>query len=136
MVLNKNLSDESAIQHIIEKITKLWLQKKYDAIGEFLSEQVVIAPPGTEERIRGREAYVNSYRDYDRAATTLEFTAGKQEIDIIGDVAVALCPFVIVYKLKDETYREKGRDMLVFSKKAGEWCVVWRTVQTQKSASE
>jgi len=111
------------------------LSKRYAEIGELLSEDAVIAPPGFDGRIRGREAYVESYRAYDQAATTHEFSPGEPEIDIVGDVAVSVCPFSIVYELDGKTYREKGREVLVFSRSAGEWKVVWRTMQVESSAT-
>jgi len=128
---NEELSHKKTIRNIIRRINELWLKKRYDEIGELLSEYVVIAPPGFEGRIHGREAYVQSYREYDQSATTREFSSDEPEIDIIGDTAVAVCPFFVVYEFEGKTYQENGRDMLVFSRFAGEWRVVWRTMQTE-----
>ncbi len=127
---NREVSHEEAVRRVVRRIHELWLSKRYDEIGELLSEQVVIAPPGSGERIRGREAYVQSYREYDQAATTHEFSPGEPEIDIVGDVAIAVSPFSVVYEMNGETFRESGRDLLVFSRSADEWHVVWRTMQT------
>jgi len=126
---NEETSHKQAILHIIHQINQLWLNKRYDEIGELLSEHAVIAPPGFEGRIQGRDAYVQTYREYDQSAITREFSPDEPEIDIIGDTAVALCPFSIVYELDGKIYREHGRDMLVFSQSSGEWRVVWRTMQ-------
>ena len=128
---DRGSSDEEAIRRVVRQINELWLSKRYAAIGELLSEHAVIAPPGFDGRIRGREAYVESYREYDQAAATHEFSPGEPEIDIMGDVAVAICPFFVVYELEGRTYRESGRDVLVFSRSAGEWRVVWRTMRTE-----
>lgn len=128
---NRESSDKEAIQRVVRRIHELWLSRRYDEIGEILSEHAVIAPPGFDRRIRGREAYVESYREYDQAATTHEFSPGEPEVDIMGDVAVAVCPYSVVYELEGKTYREKGHDLLVFSWSAGEWSVVWRTIQTE-----
>ena len=45
----------------------------------------MIAPPGSANRVRGREAYVQSYRDYDSAAKTHSFQPSDPVIDVIGD---------------------------------------------------
>ncbi len=129
----REISDEEAIRRVVLQINELWLSKRYDEIGELLSEHVVIAPPGFEGRIHGREAYVQSYRDYDQAATTHDFSPEEPEIDIVGDVAITVCPFFIVYELTGKIYREKGYDVLVFSRIAGEWSVVWRTMHTEST---
>ena len=130
---NLEASHEEAVRRVIRRINELWLSKRYDEIGELLSEHAVIAPPGFDGRIRGREAYLQSYREYDQAATTHEFSHGEPEIDVVGDVAVAVCPFFVIYELEGRTYRENGRDMLVLSHSTGEWRVVWRTTQTESA---
>lgn len=130
---NREASHDEAIRHVVQRINELWLSKRYDEIGELLSEHAMIAAPGFEGRIRGREAYIQSYREYDQAATTREFSPGEPEIDVMGNVAVAVCPFFVVYELEGKTYRERGRDMLVLSQSEGEWRVVWRTVQTEST---
>jgi ketosteroid isomerase-like protein len=126
-------SDEEAIRHVIQQITASWLNKQYDDIGLFIAEHAVIAPPGSTARVRGRAAYIQSYRDYDQAATTLAFTPEEPEIDIIGDVAVALCPFVVVYELEGERHQAVGRDMLVLARRADAWQVIWRTMHTESA---
>jgi ketosteroid isomerase-like protein len=82
-------------------------------------------------RVAGREAYVPSYRDYDTAAFTETFTPDEPQIDVMGDVAVATCPFSIVYRLEGVTYKERGRDLLVFARQQAGWRVVWRSMQTE-----
>lgn len=130
---HQEASDETVIRHMVRRINELWLIQRYDDIGGFLSEQAVIAPPGFDGRIRGRAAYVQSYREYDQAATTHEFSPGEPEIDVVGDVAIAVCPFFVVYELAGRLYREHGRDLLVFSRSTGEWRVVWRAMQTESA---
>jgi hypothetical protein len=124
-------ADHLAIQRIILRINESWLTKRYEEIGSYLTEDVIIAPPGSENRIHGREAYVQSYRDYDQAAKTHKFTPSEPRIDIIGNVAVAVCPFLIVYEMQQKMFRENGNDLLVFARTAGEWRIAWRSMQTE-----
>jgi len=127
----KELGNTKIIRQIVFTINRHWLNKQCDEIGKFLSEKVVIAPPGSDKRIRGRDAYVQSYRDYDQSAITHKFSPDEPEIDIIGETAVAVYPFYVEYELQGKTYREHGKDILVFSNKSGEWKVVWRTMQSE-----
>lgn len=130
---DRKSSDEHEIQRVIQQINELWLSKRYNDIGKLISEDAVIAPPGFAERVRGREAYIQSYRDYDQAATTHEFSPGEPQIDMVGDVAIAIFPFFVVYELEGKTYHEKGRDLLVLSRMAGDWRVIWRTMQPESA---
>lgn len=128
---DRESSNGEAVRRVVRQINELWLSKKYDEIGELLSEHAVIAPPGFGGRVCGREAYIQSYRDYDQVVTTHEFSPGESEIDIVGDVAIAVCPFFVVYEMQGKTHREQGHDVLVLSRAAGKWTVVWRTMQTE-----
>ncbi len=124
-------TDREVIRRTVERINGLWLAGRYDEIGDFLAEDAVVAPPGSDERVRGRQAYVQSYRDYDRACTTRDFVPSEPQVDVVGDVAVAVCPFFIEYEMQGEVRRERGRDVLVFTRIDGQWLVAWRTMQTE-----
>jgi ketosteroid isomerase-like protein len=123
--------DADAIAAIVRHINESWRARRYDDIGSHLADDVVLAPPGSSMRVAGREAYVQSYRDYDAAAFTETFTPDEPQIDVMGDVAVATCPFSIVYRLEGVTYKERGRDLLVFARQQAGWRVVWRSMQTE-----
>ncbi len=122
-------TDEARIRSAVREINEHWRAGQYDRIGARLADDAVIAPPAFDGRVRGRGAYIQSYRDYDQAAATLEFLAGEPQVDVIGEVAVAVTPFDVVYELDGTRHHEKGHDILVFSRLRGEWTVVWRTVQ-------
>ena len=124
-------SEKKKILYIIHQINKSWLNHKYDRIGEFLSDKVVNALPGSATRIVGRESYVQSYRDYDQTALTIEFKRDEPQIDIVGKTAVAICPFFVVYKLDEKTFRERGNEILVFEKTSEKWVIVWRTMHSE-----
>ncbi|MCI0442562.1 nuclear transport factor 2 family protein [bacterium] len=123
--------DPESVLRVVNKINESWLAKNYDEIGSCLDDSVIIAAPGSNNRIKGREAYVQSYRDYDTVAKTLQFNTEEPQIDIIGDTAVAICPFDITYELKDKIYHERGSEILILVRKNSEWRVVWRTMQSE-----
>jgi ketosteroid isomerase-like protein len=129
-------SDHEAIRDAVRAINENWQAKRYDRIGPLLAEEAVVAHPGFGSRTRGRTAYLQSYLDYDRAATTVEFVSDEPQVDVVGDTAVAVCPFRIVYDIKGTRHRERGHDILVFSRSRGEWKVVWRTMQTEPIAEQ
>lgn len=130
--MNKKESpDKKIIKQIINELNTLWLSKNYEAIGAHLSNDVIIAPPGSDDRIIGRKAYVQSYRDYDQSAVTHKFSPGEPKIDIANRIAIAICPFHVVYEMKGTKYEETGQEILVFSRRAGVWKVVWRTTHVE-----
>ncbi len=128
-MLKQRPNDEETIQSAVREINEHWRTGEYDRIGARLAGDVIIAPPGFDGRVRGRDAYVQSYRDYDQGVRTLDFAAGDPQVDLIGDVAVAVTPFRVVYEVHGTRHQESGHDILVFSRLHGEWMVVWRTMQ-------
>ncbi len=131
------MEDIRKIREIVAAINEAWVIGDYDAMGPYVAEHVVMAPPGLEDaRVLGRAAFIASYRQFAEVAKTREFSAGVPRVDVIGDTAVATCPFTIAYELEGETYREKGIDVLVFSRPAGDWKVVWRTLISEPEPLE
>ena len=127
----KSSLEIAAIKRIAHAISEHWKLKDYEGIGTFLADDVVTARPRSDERIHGRAAYVQSYRDYDQAAGTLEYLAGDPQVDLVGNTAVAVCPFEVIYKIQGTKHHEKGNNILVFSLSHGTWKVVWRTMQVE-----
>ena len=124
------------IRDIVTAINTAWTSGRYEEIGQHVSDQVVMAPPGLNGRVMGRDAYVASYRQFTEVARTRMFDPGVPRVDVIGDTAVATCPFTIGYEMEGVTYREKGFDILVFAFAGGAWKVVWRTLISEPSPQE
>jgi ketosteroid isomerase-like protein len=124
-------NDKKDILAVLNKINESWLAKKYDEIGSSLSDDVIIAAPGSTERIKGKKAYVQSYRDYDSVAKTLQFIPEEPQIDIMGDTVAVISPFAVTYQLKGNTYHERGKDILILKRTDSGWLVVWRTMQSE-----
>jgi ketosteroid isomerase-like protein len=119
------------IREIVRTINEAWRTGDYDAIGQYVADHVVMAPPGFEGRVLGRQAYVASFRQFAEVATTHDFTTGVPQVDVIGVTAVAVCPFAITYELEGRTYREEGSDILVFALATAGWKIVWRTLVSE-----
>jgi ketosteroid isomerase-like protein len=125
------MEDVREIRKIVAAINDAWRGGDYEAIGQHVADHVVMAPPGQDSRVLGRAAYVASFRQYAEVAKTHEFTPSTPRVDVIGDTAVAVCPFTIVYEIEGSTYKEKGFDILVFARSAAGWKIVWRTLTSE-----
>lgn len=60
---------------------------------------------------------------------TWEFAAGEPQMNVVGEVAVAVTPLEAVCEVHGTRHRESGHDILAFSRLHGAWMVVWRTMQ-------
>ena len=120
------------IKGIVHSINECWRLKDYEGIGSYLADEVVVAPPQSEKRIRGRAAYIQSYKDYDQTAKTLKYLSSDPMVDIIEDTAVAVCPFEVIYEFQGAKHHEHGQNILVFRFSQGKWEVVWRTMKVEE----
>ena len=125
-------STVNTIKEIVKAINECWSLKDYEGIGSYISDEVVVAPPNSEKRLVGRLAYVQSYREYDQVAKTIEYKASEPMVDIIDDTAVAICSFDVVYEFQSATYFEQGVNILVFRNSQDKWEVVWRTMRVNE----
>jgi ketosteroid isomerase-like protein len=128
--------DRDAVLAVVSGINDCWRAKRYDGLGELLADDVVLAAPGFASRVRGRGAYVQSYRDYDAAATTLAFSSGEPQVDVFGDTSVVVYPFDVTYELDGKPYHDRGHDILALTRSGGDWKVVWRTMQAAPVEAE
>jgi len=129
---------DSAVMTVEETVAALnrsWLEGRYEDLAGYFHPDVVFVPPGFTARLAGREACVQTYRDFGAAATVREFTPAPPQVDVWGDTAVAACPFSIVYELAGTTYHERGVDLLVFAREAGAWLVVYRSMTSPESTA-
>jgi hypothetical protein len=95
----------------------------------YLSDNVVMAFPGFVGYLEGRQALIDSFAAFAREATVQEYREGAARIDLSQTVAVAQCPFEMVYERSGERWRSKGWDVWVFERRGARWLGVWRTMQ-------
>lgn len=122
------------VQETVEALNRAWLEERYDELATFFHPLAVLVAPNFSARLEGREACIQTYREFGEAATVLEYIPERPEVDHWGSTAVAICPFFIVYELNNKTYREKGVDLLVLTYEGGSWQVVWRKLSSRELA--
>lgn len=112
----------------IQRLNNLWVGGNPNQLESFFREDVVILHFDYKTRLRGREAVLNSYREFCDESTVHDFKQFKPVIDVFGNTAVVTYAFEIEYKMGDQTYNESGRDMFILVQEASKWLVIWRTM--------
>ena len=125
-------TDDAAIRSQLARINDAWQHHRGDAMVGVLSEcfasDVVMRGPGFSLAGKGREAAVQSYVDFTNQAEVKAFNAEDPTIDVAGDTAVAQYQWQMTYVLAGQEYTEQGHDLFVFSRRGGEWLVIWRAL--------
>ena len=125
--------DASAdVRAVIRRINSAWLDGPADAITTALlpcfDESVVFCGPTFQAVARGATACAASYEQFVRTATVRDFDAPAPDIHVAGETATAVCPWTMTYTLDEATYTESGHDLLVLTRRGGEWRVMWRAL--------
>lgn len=120
------------ILSVIRRITAAWLD---GPPGEIIArvtpcfdENVVFCASNLQVVASGAEACAASYEKFVRMATVHELKSPDPEIHVAGEAATAVCPWTITYTLNNETYTESGHDILAFTRRNGEWRLMWRAM--------
>ncbi len=120
--------DQQEIWRILRTLNQAWVNGQPEQIANFLHPDAVFVGPDLQKRMQGREACVASYQEFCRQATIHNFSESEPAIDVCGNTAVAIYRFEIDYEMNQQTFQETGRDLFVFTREAGEWRAVWRTI--------
>ncbi len=84
--------------------------------------------PDSQRIAEGREACIQSYRDEYQRVQVTAFKADKAEVNVAGHTAVATYNYSQSYEVGSEARTEDGRNILVFTKEAGQWLLTWKAV--------
>lgn len=123
-----NNMDSEKIIDLLKRINHAWTTGKFNDMAECLFDEIIMAGPGFGARVQGRDNCIKGYGEFTSRATVVEFNEHDHQVDVIGDTAVAVYDFELVYTGEDGRHRSTGRDLWVLKKSGGRWQAVWRTI--------
>ena len=130
------MDDKEEIKSIIKDVNDATLGSKETDLGQFFHDGVKFVAPDFNSALEGKEAALNSYREFRENAELKGYELGEPDVSIFDTTAVATYSFDMRYKLAEETYHETGRDIVVLARRDDEWKIVWRTLVTLSSETE
>ncbi len=122
------MDDREAIRGLIRRINSAWLTRRTGELADCVHPAMVIAGPGRQVRVEGREACIKSYDDFMGAAVVDEYHEADPTIDVCGDTAVATFGWEMAWTMDGRSHRELGHDLFVLARHDGRWWAVWRTM--------
>ena len=123
------MSDVDDIREMVRELNRRWVSGAMN-LEAFFHPEMIMAVPGRPDRLAGRELCVRSYQDFTKMARIHSFDLDEPQVDVIGDIAVATCPFVIDYEIESGRWRGSGSDVLVLGRTDEGWEIVWRTMNS------
>jgi uncharacterized protein (TIGR02246 family) len=125
---------QAAVRDTIAAINTAWLEHRVDAMAPHFREDIVFNAPGFTSRLEGREACLDSYRQFLDVARLISFAADEPEVDVFGDTAIATTAWSTRYELDGHLHDETGRDVFVFVRDGGDWKASWRFMHVDEPA--
>ena len=119
---------QEEIWQVVKEINDSWVLGRPANLEKYFHKEVVFVAPGFSQRIEGRAACIESFRDFCTNATVREFKPVDPSVDIRETTAIATYRFTVEYDLGNESFNEGGRDVWVFVRDNDKWLAIWRTI--------
>lgn len=116
------------VGRVLRSINDCWLKGKPHEMAGYLHHDMAMVFPGFAGRVDGASAVIAGYEDFCSNARVHEYEERDLHIDVYGNAAVASYGFRMVYEREGMKYSSTGRDLFVFTRDAGTWLAVWRTM--------
>ncbi len=115
----------------IESMDRCWMEGRFPDLEEYLAQDVVFVAPGGERRGErrgeGLTLAIESYRQFMAHAQVKRFETADHVVTPRGDTTVVEYRWQMDWTAAGADYSEKGREVLVLSRREEKWRVVWRT---------
>src|SRR5215211_7426132 len=73
------------LRALLRKISAAWQNRRYEELAGLFDENIVMVLPAFSGRIEGREAVVDSYREFMETANVSDYQEDLPTIDVWGD---------------------------------------------------
>ena len=120
--------DETEVHNTLSAINDAWRSGRPEEMKNYLHPNIVMKLPGFSQDIIGSKILIESFKEFCTNAKVLEYSESDEQINVIGNCAIASFKFEMIYER--EKYRDKstGRDFWIFERQEKNWIAIWRTM--------
>jgi ketosteroid isomerase-like protein len=126
-MISKKEKDQKEVEELVRKLQNTWMENKVSELDSFFDDNVVFFHPARSEKVVGKAAMIESYQQFLSSSTVHHFKITHLNIDVYDNTAIAVLTFDVVYQIQDNTYQEKGNDLMILNKNNNDWKIIWRT---------
>jgi hypothetical protein len=116
------------VHKVLSAINQAWRSNTPLGMSQYLHPDIVMKYPGFSGEVGGRDALLASFVEFCTNAKVLEYKESNEQINVVGNCAVATFQFEMLYERTQYQERSKGRDLWVFQCISDKWVAVWRTM--------
>lgn len=121
----------AAVADTLSRLSSAWRERRYDELAEVFDEHIIMMLPGFSGRIEGRNALIESYREFMDRTTLTHYEEAPPTIDVWGSTAVTAHRWTMRWLDAGVASEAAGAEVFIFSRQyagAGQWRAVWRTI--------
>jgi len=104
-----------------------WMERRFDDLSAYLADDMVMVAPDGRHRIEGRDASIESYRDFMSRCEVSRFDAHDHRVTLRGAAAIVEYGWAMAWLEQGMAREAQGREILVLAQRDEAWRVVWRT---------
>jgi uncharacterized protein (TIGR02246 family) len=117
----------SEAERLVRELNATWQEGDLDKLAGFFHESVVLLPPDSGEPIVGRDAVLETYRNFLQSAVLHDFTETTlTSFDFPGTVIVHM-GFAVDFSVGEQRMRDSGLEVYAVDTSETELQVIWRS---------
>src|SRR5437868_285870 len=114
------------VRQTLDRMNAAWLEGRFDELSECVDENIVMKGPGLKEQVRGRSAFVQSYRAFMSSSQVVEYHESNHTVDEWPLTAVAAYNWSMVWTHNGKQESGSGQDLFLFERRGTDWIAVLR----------
>ena len=115
------------IETMIRQMNQAWVEGRFEELGDYFHEEVVMLMPGSPHILRGREPMVASYREFTAMARVHQFAFGEIALFPFGSLTMAHARFSVDYEIPSGRFAEEGMEIYAITTEGPSPKILWRT---------
>src|SRR5262245_60362394 len=116
------------IRRILDEVTRAWLERRFDDLGRYFDEDIVMKGPALKDLVRGRAPLVASFVDFMTKSKVIHYEDSNHSVHTWDNTATASFDWTITYEQAGKTSTDHGQSLFVFARRQGEWRIVLRVM--------
>ncbi len=120
------------LEQFVFDFNNAWFNADLKKAESMLHENVVFVAPDLKTSINGKEACLQSLKDYITNSTTHHFEIENLKINTWVDTAVILLEYYVEYEFGNKNYQEIGTENWVLKREEKRYYLVWRAILNTK----
>lgn len=116
--------DQRSAWKFVHTLNRVWTEGRPEELKDFFHSEIVAIVPTSRERLVGRDACIEGWTSFVKAATIYSWTETNPMVSVFGDTAIVTYEYQSDVLLGANRMSLTGRDMFTLIRHAESWLAV------------